>query len=754
MLDVICQIFETTLFGSIDEANFICISQISPEANVNALSNGEFQLPKGIFPESCQIQQLSSDEAFLGEIQAFLLKESPKNILLIPPFTGARDLSKALRQQFPRWNLYSIILKSTIDSLPSGARLGAILPEGFCSDFATSDIRKHLFQNANLEFVISLDNSHHIFPVIHHAFKFCILILEVGQSNKIPIKFFKISAQSNAQASSEVIKDFQKLIKQGGGETKYGYIYRESIEPGEKLTYEKYHPDLLQRQKEIGEYGSVQKLKDICEIRLRHIHTTNDASKLLPGDSPQGIPLISSREILADGSLNLENTRYEVVDSSTVLLEPGDICLRKILGSADSRLKFSEITLEMPPLAASDNVVVLRLKPEVSPENRELVLAYLGSEFAIEWLSAQGMSIHLYPSLLGELPVPLFDDDLRNAFQSLNEAARQFDEWQKAAKDARSSLFKSSSAKDSRLFLLTVGRTARQRQEAAKLIDDFDYRARTRLPHPIAYRWRTVKSSYADLEGYIGVLECAEVSISYLAHIAIILAQHKSIPIQHLNTEMSERLTNKQHGTNFGDWVSILRQIRASKEFRALTGHIPFYEVLKFLETEADSALQRLSKSRNDLAHNRGPKGSDIPKAYKTALEDLEVLLKSAEFVSEYPLRYIEETKRDSIKKVTSYSYRDLMGDHPLVPIQTGQTSEPELEAGSLYLVDRDEKLYLLRPLLSRRQCPVCGVWATFYLDSYRKNGDITILKSMEHGHTAEDAEVTSIFKDWSILSS
>lgn len=86
--------------------------------------------------------------------------------------------------------------------------------------------------------------------------------------------------------------------------------------------------------------------------------------------------------------------------------------------------------------------------------------------------------------------------------------------------------------------------------------------------------------------------------------------------------------------------------------------------------------------------------------------------------------------------------------------IQTGQTCEPELEAGSLYLVDRNEKLYLLRPLLTRRQCPECGVWATFYLDSYKQKGEITILKSMEYGYTAEDSEVTPIFKNWDILSS
>ena len=751
MLEAIRQILETTLFPDQDEPGYVCLSGLESENSQERHNVGEFKISNELFPGFCKIQELASGESFLSQIQEFIIHNQPKRLFLFPPFMGSQRLPSSLRQEFPQWDLAEITLYKSIEVLQPGSCLGVVMPEVLGLSRRNLDFRKYLFKQANIAYLISADNSYSLFGGFHSPIRFNILILELGKSNQIPIKFFRLPSSQDQVQPVELTKDFQRLAKQGGGKTNFGYVHKEKLDPEEGISFDKHHPDLLQRQEEMEEYGLVKKLSDICEIRQGTIHKIHDAGKLTEGDASEGIPLIEARDILTDGNLNIENTRYKVIDAGDKYLRPGDICLRT-LNNPGATLTFSEITSDLPRVAASNNVVILRLSPDISLEDRELILAYLGSNFAAEWLRAQGMSLNLHIALLKELPVPLFDNDLRNAFRSLNEAANQFEEWKKVAEQARNSLFKFSNAQDSRLYLLTTGREARQRQEAAKLIDDFDYRARTRLPHPIAYRWRTVKSSYPDLEGYMGVLECAEVAICYLAHMAIVLAQHLDIPINHLKQDMAERLSEKQHGTNFGDWVTILRQVRDSKHFRTLTGHIPFYEVLKFLDLQADEALKQLSKRRNDLAHNRGPKGAQVSQYYNEALKALEILLKSVEFASEYPLRYIEDTKRDSIKKVTNYSYRDLMGDHPLVPIKTAQTTDPELEASSLYLVDRDGKLYLLRPLLSRRQCPECGTWATFYLDSYKKSGDTVLLKSMEHGHSALDPSVAPIFRDWGVL--
>ena len=76
-------------------------------------------------------------------------------------------------------------------------------------------------------------------------------------------------------------------------------------------------------------------------------------------------------------------------------------------------------------------------------------------------------------------------------------------------------------------------------------------------------------------------------------------------PVKYLE-QMADRLTNIGHGTNFGDWVAILREVQGRKSLKKM-GNVPFYEVARFLDDESvDQALSLLSENRNDNSHGRG----------------------------------------------------------------------------------------------------------------------------------------------------
>jgi hypothetical protein len=295
---------------------------------------------------------------------------------------------------------------------------------------------------------------------------------------------------------------------------------------------------------------------------------------------------------------------------------------------------------------------------------------------------------------------------------------------------------------------------AQQTHAAALLVNNLKHRIRTRFPYPVAFRWRTVEASHPNLEGYTQVLACAEVVICYAAIMAIVMAKNQKMKIEKLS-EMAQNLSSNpgRHGTSMGDWVALLREVSGSKTFRNLPSSAPFFEVTQCLQDkEVNDALQRLSDKRNDNAHDRGPKGSAVQKCFQEAVADLELMLKGFEFLSDYPLRYIEATRRDTILKVTNYDYRELMGDHALVPLATADNSEAELEVESLYLVDRAGCLQLLRPFLTGRDCPMCGSWGTFYLDKFGKDKLTSHLKSMEHGHTFPDEDITPAMKICGLL--
>ena len=57
-----------------------------------------------------------------------------------------------------------------------------------------------------------------------------------------------------------------------------------------------------------------------------------------------------------------------------------------------------------------------------------------------------------------------------------------------------------------------------------------------------------------------------------------------------------------------------------------------------------------------------------------------------------------------------------------------------------------------MRPLLLRQECPICGSWATFYLDTYDRESDTCSMKSMEHGHTVPDQRISSAFRALGLL--
>jgi hypothetical protein len=399
----------------------------------------------------------------------------------------------------------------------------------------------------------------------------------------------------------------------------------------------------------------------------------------------------------------------------------------------------------MLPLVASHSILVLRPKPERQVDIKQLV-TYLQSDRIAQIISAPGIAHRLYPHTLAEVPVPVQDEELQAALHDLRSAAQAMGSWQAEAEATIRSIFDYESIKDARVRVLAAGRRIRQRERAALQIDDLSYRLRTGLPYPLAYRWRMAETAQASLEGYRDILECAETATCYLALVALLMARSVGESVGYL-TSMSNRLTNIGHGTNFGDWIGILREIQGKKSLKDLP-RIPFYEVSRFLDDETiDEALKLLKQNRDDDAHGRGPHGPGIAPKIEESRVALQTLLKATEFLAEYPLRYIEETHRDSIAGITTYRYRNIMGDHAIVGLEDGRTDMAELEAHSLYLMDRSGNLYLIRPYLTHRECPQCKSWELFYLDAYRAEDKTCQLKSMTTGHMLIDNQIPEVFR-------
>jgi hypothetical protein len=751
MIEVVTKILQTILLDGEHDA----VTALIPSEELGSEGDLSRAIPFEMVLTGFAVTRLPSNENFLEAMKSVIKLHAPRKLLVIPPFISSRHLSRELRADYLGLDFGAVVADKATELLPNGGTLALILP---LSEFVVSQrgktFRETLFAKAKPQWLITHDHSWRELG-FHGGVKLTTLVLNKGDTPDFALRFFKVP-HTEPESASNILGDLARLKKQGGGKTNYGYILQRQPEAGQVLLHEKYHPDLVERRNDLEHVGETKALRELVDFR-RGIHLTNESNLLIPGDSQQdGLPVIGGRDIRADGTLDYEGTRYKAKSDPKFELMPGDVCIRAIIGipTLPFKLHVAMITKNMPKLMASHSVIVLRPKSSVTGKQKTILLSYLRSTIAARLLAAELTGVQLYASLLMELPVPSPDEALVQALESLEEAAHYFDSLKQEALTSVDSLFSLTSVKDSRLKILSAGRISRQRKVSAELVDDFHYRVRTRFPHPIAYRWRTIETAHHDLERYTQVLECTEVILSYLAFMAIALAQSTpDVEIKHLK-QMSDRLVIKGHGTSMGDWTAVLREVRDSKAFRTLPDSAPFYEVLEFLKFQnVDEAVQKLMRRRNDFAHNRGPKGSAVVNAFNESIQELETLLRAVEFTSEYPLRYIESTHWDSFKGTNTVTYRDLTGDHPLSPLNKTTLKNRDIELNSLYLIDRVGVFHLLRPHLTRSQCPDCGNWSTFFLDQYDAQKDICTLKSLERGHTRSDADLADAFRHVGLLS-
>lgn len=74
-------------------------------------------------------------------------------------------------------NTYSVFCEHYYNSTNDYSRIGIIIPTGIATDNTTKNLFADFVQNERLDQIIGFENEENIFPDVHHAFKFCALIL-------------------------------------------------------------------------------------------------------------------------------------------------------------------------------------------------------------------------------------------------------------------------------------------------------------------------------------------------------------------------------------------------------------------------------------------------------------------------------------------------------------------------------------------------------------------------------------------------
>ncbi|MFI0908785.1 restriction endonuclease [Streptomyces sioyaensis] len=578
---------------------------------------------------------------------------------------------------------------------------------------------------------------------LHASAETAVVYLRARAQTKPVLKVFQVPRPRPDDAA--VIKDFERLLARQGGRAEHGYVLREPPGPEQGLYFDRFDPHILQRREDLAGFGAINALGDLFTFRFGPLSEAalKKGEQLTSPKDPCGVRMVRPRDIGRDGTIAppSEETLWANIPADQQLAA-GDLVIRRLIAPVTVPpygFFTAEVGEEDLPAAVSDHMVVLRpIKPLSRPQTR-LITMFLRTPLALALAGPRQATITM--EALSALPVPQPDEALTKALDELTAAKQQFKRWEQEADSVIESVFLENTAARARARVIDSGRALRLRVEAASLLDDLGHSVRTRFPYPIAHRWRETEAriSAGDAQAaYAAILDTAEQLLCYVAQLVLALTHASQITLGAV-TAIRDKLAGGRSGPGFGDWANVLNEAATSRQLNNLPEAHPLNDIRTLLaHADAEKARQALSERRNDQAHLRRVDPIDLPHAIDVAFTDLTRLVERARFLADLPLIEVTDVRWDTFARSARVEYRELAGDHPVVPTRSMTSPSNDLEKGSLYLRDTDGALHLLRPFLIGRVCPTCRTWSTFHADRAPKGA--VAFKSLEHGHTLEDA--------------
>jgi len=457
----------------------------------------------------------------------------------------------------------------------------------------------------------------------------------------------------------------------------------------------------------------------------------------------------------ADKSISISSKS----SSAAWLLQNNDLCVSAI-GKSGSRLKI--FTYKGPPgrVAVNQTILVIRLSENLTPMQKHLVKEYLGSSFVADLIDGyySGSMLdarRVSPRDLGALKVPIADTDLQNAMEDLAQAKDAFTAWTKEVDGAIENIFAFSDAiKEARLLVMSSGKIARQRFQAATYVSDLSYRISNLYPFPVSYLWRYCQvSANSNYEQLRAVLRAAEGFTCFLATICLVMSRYTEIQIAHVN-EISKRLADKRRGTTFGAWFHIVETVLTAKSFKRFDGYLPFKEILSLASDEEwHEAAKDLMRIRQDDSHQRLNPENVGDQMLAKAFQALERIYRSADFLTDYKLCFVTDVLPDTISGDTRFTYKDLTGDSQLPRTDEESLKRIDIEKNSLYLRDGEKNWFLVRPYLHYLRCPECHQMSTFYLDKLSPTDGHVMIKSFERNSSREEPYLQAFVASGLVMS-
>ena len=723
-------------------------------------SKAKLWVPHSVSNDFQETQNVAIIENSLAPVEALSalveeIRESQSHIdhllnVVFPPLWGVRAAPPEWTETYGRREFWQVLSEHLLEEPPIETEIAFILPQHSLTGSGAAAWRKEFFEKRNF-LVAEAFNS--LLPGQFARLFSCSLLI-VGAKKEQSRVFIDISECLSATNPLAKLRSELGCLLKSKKACKMSSGFKSAISPAEedRFVSHLFSGDLQEKLAQIEILGAASTLSEVAKI-FPGLHK----SKLAVASKQDAgvVPIISAGDLVSlhrvdvsdSDILEIDKLSFARVDVSVArnLLQDGDLCL-PMIGRAGAPIKVVIYRGESDRIAVGHTVIVVRLHSSLHKIQRQLIVEFLGSSFAGDvfdryYASLLGDLRRITVQQLRELKVPIAEEDILNAIDDLVLAKQAFSAWIEDVNHAINSVFTFSEAsKESRLSIMTSGKLARQRYQAASYIDDLNYRVSSLYPFPVSFLWRYSQvAAHSNYEQLRAILRAAEGHTCFIATITLLISRSLNIPIAHLR-EMSTRLSDKRRGTTFGDWFHIVETVLIAKEFRRFDGYLPFKEILTLsIDLEWSGALKRLMKIRHDDSHQRLNPESVSDDFLDSAKEALEQVYRSTDFLTDYKLAYITEVFTDTLSNTTRFTFKDLTGDNQLPRTSEEILARTDVERNSLYLIDGEKKWHLARPYLHYLKCPECHQMSTFYLDKLSGKDDFVVIKSFERNSSREE---------------
>jgi hypothetical protein len=329
-------------------------------------------------------------------------------------------------------NRYQLFVERALQIVRPGGRIGLVLPSGIIADAGSAPLRRRLFDSADVDTIVGLDNRAAIFP-IHRSVRFVILAATAGRPTERTACRFGITDPAQLDIGGN---DAGGATIRGGVSLSRAFLARVSGED-----------DLA-----VPELASEIDVRIVDRVSAAHpwlsdpagwqarfgreLNASDDRDALAPAGSSHGARPVLEGKHIAPFRVDVGRATHEVAANAafTTRVPRRPRLAYRDIASAGNRLTL--IAAVVPSRAVTTHTLFCLRTPLA--QGRQLVLCALLNSFVANYLVRLRVNTHVTVAIVSRLPVPVLGEDdpramrladLARALSLSTQAIEQMDEY-------------------------------------------------------------------------------------------------------------------------------------------------------------------------------------------------------------------------------------------------------------------------------------------------------------------------------------